>query len=45
MGFKMGFVKRMCQAEEACVTTGRKSTEPVFRYPSVARLGRIDEWH
>ena len=42
MAIKMGFVKRRCQAEEACVTTGRKSTDPVFRYHSVARVGRID---
>jgi hypothetical protein len=42
MAIKMGFVKRMCQAEEACVTTGRKSTDPVFRYQSVARFGLID---
>ena len=27
------------------MTTGRKSTDPVFRYQSVARFGRIDEWH
>jgi hypothetical protein len=42
MAIKMGFIKRRCQAEEACVTTGRKSTDPVFRYQSVARFGRID---
>ena len=42
MAIKMGFVKRRCQAEEACVTTGRKSTDPVFRYHSVARFGVID---
>ena len=41
----MGFVKRMCQAEAACVTTGRKSTDPAFRYRSVARFGLIDEVH
>ena len=42
MAIKMGFVKRMRQAEEACVTTGRKSIDPVFRYQSVARFGRSD---
>ena len=42
MAIKMGFVKRRCQAEEACMTTGHKSTDPVFRYHSVARFGRID---
>ena len=42
MAIKMGFVKRRCQAEEACVTAGRKSTDPVFRYHSVARFGVID---
>ena len=38
----MGFVKRMCQAEEASLTTGRKSTDPAFRYRSVACFGLID---
>jgi hypothetical protein len=42
MAIKMGLVKRLCPAEEACGTTGRKSTDPVFRYQSVARFGLID---